>query len=214
MITEDLPATPNGIARAAAILRAGGLVAVPTETVYGLACDARSAAAVARSFAVKGRPADKPLIVLVPDLDAARNLACFERRAEALAAAFWPGPLTLVLPRRATAGLAPQVGGPRTLALRLPGHPVARALLAAFGGPLAVPSANPSGGASPTRPDEVRAALGGQIAAILDDGTCPLGVVSSIVGLDGPATLLRPGAIARAALEAVLKEPLITAGAG
>lgn len=210
MMTEDLPASAEGIARACAILRAGGLVAMPTETVYGLAGDACSNKAVARIFAAKGRPAAKALIVLVPDLTAARHLATFDARAEVLARAFWPGPLTLVLPRRAAAGLAAQVsGGLASIALRLPAHPMARALLAAFGGPLAVPSANPSGGNSPTQPDEVRAALGGRIAAILDGGPCPLGVASSIVALDGPATLLRPGAVPRAALEEVLGMPLL-----
>lgn len=207
--TEDLPATPRGLARAAAILREGGLVAMPTETVYGLAGDARSTAAVARIFAAKGRPADKALIVLIPDLAAARRLAAFDARAEALAVAFWPGPLTLVLPRHATAGLAPPVtAGLASVALRVPGHAVARALLAAFGGPLAVPSANLSGSRSPTSPGDIRATLGGRIAAILEGGPCPLGVESSIVSLVGPATLLRPGAISRAALEGVLGLPL------
>ena len=208
--TEDLPATPLGIARAVAILRAGGLVAMPTETVYGLAGDARSNAAVAAIFAAKGRPAAKALIVLLSDLAAAGDLAVFDSRAEALAAAFWPGPLTLVLPRHGAAGLAPQVsGGLHSIALRVPAHPVAQALLAAFGGPLAVPSANPSGGLDPTHPGAVRATLGGRIAAILDAGPCPLGVPSSIVSLDGPATLLRLGAVPRAALERVLGLPLL-----
>lgn len=210
MMTEDLPASAEGIARACVLLRAGGLVALPTETVYGLAGDARSNKAVARIFAAKGRPAAKALIVLVPDLTAARDLAIFDARAEALAGAFWPGPLTLVLPRHRAAGLAAQVsGGLANIALRVPAHPVARALLAAFGGPLAVPSANPSGGLDPTLPDQVRVALGGRIAAILDGGPCPLGVASSIVSLDGPATLLREGVLDRAALERVLGVPLL-----
>jgi len=212
MMTEDLPASAEGIARAAAILRTTGLVALPTETVYGLAGDARADAAVARIFAVKERPVAKALIVLVPDLSAARGLATFDARAEAMARAFWPGPLTLVLPRRATAGLAAQAsGGLASIALRVPAHPVAQALLTAFGGPLAVPSANPSGGPSPIRPDEVRAALGGRIAAILDGGPCPLGVASSIVTLDGPAALLRSGALPQAALEQVLGVALLVA---
>jgi len=210
MMTEELPASAEGIARACVLLRAGELVALPTETVYGLAGDARSDAAVARIFAAKGRPAAKALIVLVPDLTAARDLAIFDARAEALARAFWPGPLTLVLPRHRAAGLAAQVsGGLANIALRVPAHPVARALLAAFGGPLAVPSANPSGGLDPTLPDQVRVALGGRIAAILDGGPCPLGVASSIVSLDGPATLLREGVLDRAALERVLGVPLL-----
>jgi L-threonylcarbamoyladenylate synthase len=208
-MTEILPPTPQGIARAAAILRAGGLVAMPTETVYGLAGDARSDTAVARIFEAKGRPRFNPLIVHLADMDAARALAVFDDRAERLAAAFWPGPLTLVLPLRDGAGLSPLVtAGLPSVALRLPAHPVARALIAAAGLPLAAPSANPSGRVSPTRADHVTAGLGGRIAAVLDAGPCAVGVESTILGLDGPATLLRPGGIAAEALEAALGQPL------
>ncbi|EEW24829.1 L-threonylcarbamoyladenylate synthase [Rhodobacter ferrooxidans] len=212
MNTEALFATPAGIARAAAILRGGGLVAMPTETVYGLAGDARLDATVARIFAAKGRPGFNPLIVHLENLAQARELAVFDARAEALAQAFWPGPLTLVLPRRADAGLSPLVSaGLASVALRLPAHPVARALLAAFGGPLAAPSANPSGRVSPTTSAHVRDGLGGRIDAILDGGACEVGVESSIVGLTGPATLLRPGGIPLEALEAALGSRLVTA---
>ncbi|MDT8857230.1 L-threonylcarbamoyladenylate synthase [Paracoccaceae bacterium Fryx2] len=211
--TETLAPTPEGIARAAALLRAGDLVAMPTETVYGLAGDARSGTAVARIFEAKGRPRFNPLIVHLPDIAAARRLARFDDRAEALAAAFWPGPLTLVLPLCADAGLSPLVtAGLDSVALRLPAHPVARALLAAFDGPLAAPSANPSGRVSPTEAGHVRDGLAGRIAAILDGGPCAVGVESTILGLDGPATLLRPGGIPAEALEAALRAPLIPGG--
>jgi L-threonylcarbamoyladenylate synthase len=204
-MTKTLPATAEGIARAAALLRGGALVAFPTETVYGLGADARSPQAVAAVFAAKGRPAHNPLIVHVPDRAAADRLARFDPDAERLAAAFWPGPLTLVLPLRADAGLPPAVtaGGPR-VALRLPAHPVAQALLAAFGGPLVGPSANPSGRVSPTRADHVIDGLAGRIAAVLDGGACPVGVESTILATgDGPVRLLRPGGIGAEDIAAV-----------
>ncbi|HEX9859335.1 MAG TPA: L-threonylcarbamoyladenylate synthase, partial [Paracoccaceae bacterium] len=151
-------------------------------------------------------------IVHLPDIAAARALAHFDVRAEALADAFWPGPLTLVLPLRQDAPLSPLVtAGLPSVAIRLPEHPVARALLRAFGGPLAAPSANPSGRVSPTRVEHVIDGLGGRIAAILDGGPCAVGVESTILGLDdpeGPATLLRPGGIPAEALEAALRAPL------
>lgn len=207
--TETLYPTPEGIAHAAAILQGGGLVAMPTETVYGLAGDARSDHAVARIFDAKNRPHFNPLIVHLPDLAAARHIAQFDDRALALAAAFWPGPLTLVLPLRDDAMLSPLVtAGLTTVAIRLPAHPVARALLLAFGGPLAAPSANPSGRVSPTRAAHVSDGLSGRIEAILDGGPCAVGVESTILGLAGPATLLRPGGISVEALEAVLGHPL------
>ena len=203
--TQDLTDSPEGIARAADILRAGGLVAFPTETVYGLGGDARSDHAVARIFDAKGRPRFNPLIVHVPDLETARRFARFDARAEAVAAAFWPGPLTLVLPVVPEAGLSALVtAGLETVAIRVPAHPVARALLAAFGGPLAAPSANPSGKVSPTRADHVRAGLAGRIEAILDGGACAVGVESTILGLDGAPSLLRPGGVPVEALEAAL----------
>lgn len=209
--TETLSPTPKGLARAAQILGAQGLVAFPTETVYGLGGDARSDLAVARIFEAKARPRFNPLIVHVPDLAAAQEFAVFDDRARAVAAAFWPGPLTLVLPLRA-AGLSPLVTADlQTVAIRVPAHPVAQALLHAFGGPLAAPSANPSGRVSPTRADHVLAGLSGRIAAVLDGGNCSVGVESTILGLKGPATLLRPGGVATETLEALLG-PLRTGG--
>ncbi len=203
--TETLLPTPEGLARAALILGAQGLVAFPTETVYGLGGDARSDLAVARIFEAKGRPRFNPLIVHVPDLSAAQEFAVFDAKAMAVAAAFWPGPLTLVLPLRVDAGLSPLVTAELdSVAIRVPAHPVAQALLRAFGGPLAAPSANPSGRISPTRADHVTAGLFGRIAAILDGGTCAVGVESTILGLvHGPA-LLRPGGVAVERLEAML----------
>ncbi|MBL4926761.1 L-threonylcarbamoyladenylate synthase [Fuscibacter oryzae] len=203
--TLRLLADPNGIKTAAALLRAGGLVAFPTETVYGLGGDATSDLAVARIFEAKGRPRFNPLIAHVPDLAAAERLALFDDRARAVAAAFWPGPLTLVLPLRADAGLSPLVTAELpTVAIRVPAHPVAQALLRAFGGPLAAPSANPSGKISPTRADHVLAGLDGRIEAVVDGGACAVGVESTILGLDGPPSLLRPGGVPVEALEALL----------
>lgn len=213
MVTEDLTDSPAGVARAAEVLRGGGLVAFPTETVYGLGGDARDDRAVARIFDAKGRPRFNPLIVHVPDVETARLYAVFDARAEALAAAFWPGPLTLVLPLRDGAGLSPLVtAGLETVAIRVPAHPVARALLRAFGGPLAAPSANPSGKVSPTRAAHVRAGLAGRIEAVLDGGACAVGVESTILGLDGAAALLRPGGVAVEAVEAVLGVTLVAGG--
>jgi L-threonylcarbamoyladenylate synthase len=211
--TQDLTDSPEGIARAADILRAGGLVAFPTETVYGLGGDARSDHAVARIFDAKGRPRFNPLIVHVPDVETARRFARFDAQAEAVAAAFWPGPLTLVLPLVPEAGLSPLVtAGLETVAIRVPAHPVARALLRAFGGPLAAPSANPSGKVSPTRADHVRAGLAGRIEAVLDGGACAVGVESTILGLDGAPSLLRPGGVPVEALEAALGVGLAAGG--
>ncbi len=205
--------TPDaaGIARAADLLAQGALVAVPTETVYGLGADATREAAAEAVFAAKGRPATNPLIVHVADREAAERVAVFDARADALAAAFWPGPLTLVLPARP--GLAAAVtAGRATVAVRMPAHPVARALLAAFGGPVAAPSANRSGRLSPTSADDVLAELGGRIAAVLDGGRCDVGVESTIVGLAEPvARLLRPGGIPVEALAACLGTPLAKA---
>jgi L-threonylcarbamoyladenylate synthase len=211
--TQSLDATSQGIAAAAAILRAGGLVGFPTETVYGLGADARNDRATARIFEAKGRPHFNPLIVHVPDLAAAQTYAVFNDQALALAAAFWPGPLTLVLPLRQDAGLSPLVtAGLNTVAIRVPAHPTARALLRAFGGPLAAPSANPSGRISPTRADHVLTGLAGRIEAVVDDGPCSVGVESTIVGLDGPPQLLRPGGVPQEALEAALGAPLALGG--
>lgn len=214
-VTACLAPTPDGIAQAADLLRKGGLVAFPTETVYGLGGDARSDHAVARIFAAKGRPRFNPLIVHLPDAAAARGLAVFDARADALAAQFWPGPLTLVLPLRAGSGLSGLVtAGLPTVALRVPAHPVARALLQVFGGPLAAPSANPSGRVSPTRAAHVIEGLGGRIDAVIDGGPCAVGVESTIVGLDGAARLLRPGGVPVEALETALGLPLLLPEAG
>ena len=210
--TERLP--QGEVARAADLLRAGGLVAIPTETVYGLAADARDGRAVARVYAAKGRPSFNPLIVHVADADAAFALGEAEDAARRAADAFWPGPLTLVLPLRAGHGLSPLVtAGLSTVALRVPAHPAARALLAAFGGPLAAPSANPSGRISPTTAGHVLSGLDGRIDAVLDGGPCPVGLESSIVAPGPPARLLREGGVPREALAAVLG-PLGGAGVG
>ncbi|MFT4149341.1 MAG: L-threonylcarbamoyladenylate synthase [Paracoccaceae bacterium] len=210
--TRLLPPTPEGLDAAAAILRTGGLVAFPTETVYGLGGDARSDMAVARIFDAKGRPRFNPLIVHVPDLATAQAHAVFDARALALAAAFWPGPLTLVLPLREGSGLSPLVtAGHETVAIRVPAHPLARDLLARFGGPVAAPSANPSGRVSPTRADHVVDGLSGRIEAVVDGGACAVGVESTILSVD-PPLLLRPGGVPAEALEAALGQPLPTGG--
>ncbi|HET9068263.1 MAG TPA: L-threonylcarbamoyladenylate synthase, partial [Amaricoccus sp.] len=208
--TVVLSATERGLRAAAGLLAAGRLVAFPTETVYGLGADARSEAAVAGIFAAKGRPAFNPLIVHVTDLAAAERLADFPAPARALAARFWPGPLTLVLPRRPDAGLAARAtAGLATVALRVPAHPLAQRLLAAFGGPLAAPSANPSGRVSPTTPAHVLDGLRDRIAAVLDGGACPIGLESTIVGFDGGAPrLLRPGGLPAEAIAEAIGRPL------
>lgn len=186
----------------------GGLVAIPTETVYGLAADATDPAAVARVYAAKGRPAFNPLIVHVPDRDAAGRIASFDDAADVLAAAFWPGPLTLVLPLRSGHGLADAVtAGLPTVAVRVPALPLARAALAVAGVPVAAPSANPSGRISPTRAVHVLAAMGDRVDAVLDGGPCAVGVESTIVRTDPPA-LLREGGLPIEAIEAVLGGPL------
>src|SRR6056297_2636340 len=175
--TERLRPDPAGFERAARILRDGGLVAFPTETVYGLGGDARNDLAVARIFEAKGRPRFNPLIVHVDGVDTARSLVDWPDEAVILAMAFWPGPLTLVLPLKPGHGLSPLVTADLpTLAVRLPAHPVAQRLLAA-------PSANPSGRISPTTAAHVAQGLSGRIAAILDGGPCAVGVESTIVGL-------------------------------
>lgn len=203
--TEILHPDEPGLARAAALLSAGELVAFPTETVYGLGGDARNSLAVAGIYQAKGRPRFNPLIVHVADLAMAETFATFDTRARALAAAFWPGPMTLVLPLRPDTGLSPLVTAELdTVAIRIPAHPLAAALIRAFGGPLAAPSANPSGKVSPTRADHVAQGLSGRIAAILDGGPCAVGVESTILGLDGAATLLRPGGIAVEEIEALI----------
>lgn len=208
--TVILSASPRGLRAAAGLLRAGELVAFPTETVYGLGADARDERAVAGIYAAKGRPSFNPLIVHVAEPEAAEGLVEMPAAARALAARFWPGPLTLVLPRRADAGLAERVtAGLPTVAVRVPAHPVARDLLVAFGGPLAAPSANPSGRVSATTAAHVMDGLGGRIAAVVDGGACPVGLESTILGFEGAAAvLLRPGGIPAEALEAALGAPL------
>jgi L-threonylcarbamoyladenylate synthase len=227
MSEASRPVDRDAIGRAVAVLAGGGLVAMPTETVYGLAADADSPAAVRAIFAAKGRPADHPVIVHVANLEALDAWARFvPAQARTLARHFWPGPLTLVLPRAARAhdGLT---GGQDTVGLRCPAHPWARALLAAWcdrrGDPaaaLAAPSANSFGRISPTTAAHVRADLGekpaGPIDLVLDGGSCPVGIESTIVDLsraDGSARLLRPGNITRVQLEAVLGEPVADAEA-
>lgn len=196
-----------GIAAAAALLRDGGVVALPTETVYGLAARADRPDAVAAIYRAKGRPDFNPLIVHVPDLAAAESLALVDERARSLAAAFWPGALTLVLPLRPEAGIAPAVtAGLPTIALRCPAHPVMRAVLAAAGAPLAAPSANRSGGVSPTTAAHVAASLGAAVPMVLDGGACAAGIESTIVALrdSGHWQVLRPGPITEAQISAML----------
>lgn len=203
--TEYLSADPSGIAQAADLLRQGLLVAFPTETVYGLGGDARNGEAVASVYAAKGRPSFNPLIAHVASAEAARRFVQWSDQAEKLAGAFWPGPLSLVLPLRDGHGVSSLVtAGLDTLAVRVPAHPTARALLEAVDGPVAAPSANPSGRISPTTAGHVREGLDGRIAAILDDGPCGVGLESTIVGLAGEPALLRPGGVALEDIEAVL----------
>jgi L-threonylcarbamoyladenylate synthase len=196
-----------GIARAARVLSAGGLVALPTETVYGLAARADSDAAVAAIYRAKGRPDFNPLIVHVLDIAAAARLAALDPRALRLAEAFWPGPLTLVLPKRADAGLAAAVtAGLETVALRCPAHPIMRAVLAAGNLSLAAPSANRSGGVSPTSAAHVASSLGGKCDLILDGGSCEAGIESTIVALRarGGWQILRPGPVTETQVAAIL----------
>jgi len=205
--TEILPADEGGVAAAAAILRAGGLVAFPTETVYGLGGDALRAGPVARIFAAKGRPAEDPLIVHLADAaDLPRVAAAIPALAAELAAALWPGPLTLVLPRGAA--VPPAVSAGRdSVAVRVPAHPLARALIRAAGAPIAAPSANRFGHTSPTTAAHVLADLDGRIDAVLDGGPTAIGVESSVLDLTaGVPTLLRPGGVSLEDLRALLGE--------
>lgn len=204
------PADAAGIAAAADVLRAGGLVAVPTETVYGLAARADSAPAVAQIYRAKGRPDFNPLIVHIPDLAAAERIAIFDERARQLAAAFWPGALTMVLPLREGAEIAPAVtAGLPTVALRCPAHPAMRAVLAATQLPLAAPSANRSGGVSPSRAEHVAESLGSAVGLVLDGGPCAAGIESTIVAVrDGGWQVLRPGPITGEQIAALLGAPL------
>jgi len=215
LTTRVLSADAAAIAEAARILGAGGLVAFPTETVYGLGADATNGRAVARLYEAKGRPAFNPLIAHVVDLRAAQALAHFNAKAARLAKAFWPGPLTLVLPKApkcrvsdlATAGLD-------TIGVRVPNHPVARDILAAFDKPVVAPSANRSGHVSPTRAEHVQADLAGRIDLIVNGGATPLGVESTIIACLKEPVLLRPGGLPRTAIEAVLGQKLAYAPPG
>jgi L-threonylcarbamoyladenylate synthase len=210
LTTQIWAANEAAVAAAARWLREGGLVAFPTETVYGLGADASNAAAIARLYEAKGRPAFNPLIAHVGDLDAARRIARFDAQALALAQAFWPGPLTLVLPKAdgcpvadlATAGLD-------TIAVRVPAHPIAREILRAFGGPVVAPSANLSGHVSPTTAAHVQSDLAGRIDLIVDGGAVEVGVESTIVGCFDEPMLLRPGGVPRGEIERVLGRTLL-----
>ena len=200
------PADDAALEEAARILRAGGLVAFPTETVYGLGADATDDRAVAAIFEAKGRPRFNPLIVHLSEAAAAEGLVDLDDRARALARGFWPGPLTMVLPRAAGCPVSLLASaGLDSLALRVPGHPLAEALLRRTGRPLAAPSANRAGALSPTSAQHVAASLGDRVPLILDGGPCPLGLESTVVDLTGRRpVLLRPGAVTREALEATL----------
>lgn len=211
-MTEILAPDDAGIARAASLLAAGELVAFPTETVYGLGGDARSDLAVARIFEAKGRPSFNPLIVHLPDLAAVEHVAEVGPRARDLARAFWPGPLTLVMPLRQGAVSPLITAGLPTVAVRVPAHPLAQRLLRAFGGPVAAPSANPSGRVSPTRADHVLDGLAGRIAAVLDGGPCAVGLESTILLPDPDPVLLRPGGLPVEALEEALGSPVAIGG--
>jgi L-threonylcarbamoyladenylate synthase len=210
LTTAILPANEAAVADAARCLRDGGLVAFPTETVYGLGADATNAAAIARLYQAKGRPAFNPLIAHLGDLKAAQRIARFDAQAILLAEAFWPGPLTLVLPKApgcavpdlATAGLD-------TIAVRVPAHRIAREILRAFGGPVVAPSANLSGHVSPTTAAHVSSDLAGRIDLIIDGGAVEVGVESTIVGCFEAPMLLRPGGLPRGEIERVLGRALL-----
>ena len=207
--TQILPASEAATAAAARALAEGGLVGFPTETVYGLGADASNPLAVARLYQAKGRPAFNPLIAHVGDLQAARKIARFDAQAERLAEAFWPGPLTLVLPKAENCPVADlATAGLDTVAIRVPAHPVARDILRAFGGPVVAPSANLSGHVSPTSAAHVQSDLAGRIDLIVDGGPVEVGVESTIVGCFETPMLLRPGGLPREAIERVLGRAL------
>jgi L-threonylcarbamoyladenylate synthase len=207
--TPILPADQAAVTAAARCLAAGGLVAFPTETVYGLGADATNAAAIARLYQAKGRPSFNPLIAHVRDIDAATQITRFDASATALAEAFWPGPLTLVLPKSKYCTVADlATAGLETIAIRVPAHPVAREILRAFGGPVVAPSANLSGHVSPTTAAHVQSDLAGRIEMIVDGGPVEVGVESTIIGCFEPPMLLRPGGVPRAEIERLLGQPL------
>jgi L-threonylcarbamoyladenylate synthase len=211
LTTQIRPAGEAATSAAVRTLRDGGLVAFPTETVYGLGADAANAQAVARLYRAKGRPAFNPLIVHVADLAAAQRSARFDATALKLASAFWQGPLTLVLPKAARCPVADlATAGLDTIALRIPAHPVARAILRGFGGAVVAPSANLSGHVSPTTAAHVQSDLSGRIDLIVDGGPVEVGVESTIVGCFASPTLLRPGGIPRVDIERVLGCTLVS----
>ncbi len=213
---QILPLNHDALVVAGMQIRAGRLVAFPTETVYGLGADATNGEAVAAIFEAKGRPRFNPLIVHVADIEAAREIGRFDERAGKLAAAFWPGPLTLVVNRQPETDVSELVSaGLDTVALRVPAHEGAQAFLAAAQRPLAAPSANRSGRISPTIAAHVAEELGDAVALILDDGPCPIGLESSVVDMSGEApTLLRPGGVTAEALEEALGGTLATPRGG
>jgi L-threonylcarbamoyladenylate synthase len=212
LATPVLPAGAEAVEQAARMLAAGGLVAFPTETVYGLGADATDSCAIARLYEAKGRPAFNPLIAHVVDREAAQALASFDADAARLAQAFWPGPLTLVLPKSAGCAVAElATAGLDSIAVRVPVHALARDILAAFGKPVVAPSANRSGHLSPTTAAHVAADLGGRIDLIIDGGAAPLGVESTIIACLGAPVLLRPGGLPRSAIERVLARKLADA---
>jgi L-threonylcarbamoyladenylate synthase len=209
LTTQILAANEAAVAQAARCLAQGGLVAFPTETVYGLGADATNPQAIARLYQAKGRPAFNPLIAHVRDLEAAKRIGRFDASATALAQAFWPGPLTMVLPRTSDCAVAElATAGLETIAIRLPAHPLARQILLAFGGPVVAPSANLSGHVSPTTAAHVQGDLSGRIDLIVDGGPVAIGVESSIVGCFDVPMLLRPGGVPRGEIERVLGRPL------
>ena len=211
--TRHFVADANGLAAAGDVLRSGGLVAFPTETVYGLGVDARNSDAVARLYAAKGRPSFNPLIVHVASLAAAEELVEFDETARALAQAFWPGALTLVLPLKAGSGISALVtAGLDTLAVRVPDQAIAHQLMEAFGGPIAAPSANLSGQISPTTFDHVKGQMTGRIDGIVQGGACGVGLESTIVATQPLPTLLRAGGLPSEAIEAALGVELALAG--
>ncbi len=209
LATRVVPADAASVAEAARVLATGGLVAFPTETVYGLGADATKGRAIARLYEAKGRPAFNPLIAHVLNRRAALALARFNADAERLAATFWPGPLTLVLPKAADCPVAElATAGLDTIAVRVPSHGVARDILNAFGRPVVAPSANRSGHVSPTKAEHVQADLSGRIDLIIDGGGTPVGVESTIVACLDEPELLRPGGVPRAAIERTLGRQL------
>ncbi|MBB5046809.1 L-threonylcarbamoyladenylate synthase [Rhodopseudomonas rhenobacensis] len=209
LATAIVAAGDDGVAKAAKCLQDGGLVAFPTETVYGLGCDAANAGAIARLYQAKGRPSFNPLIAHVADLAAAERIGRFDGDALKLAAAFWPGPLTLVVPKAENCPVADlATAGLDTVAIRVPAHPVAQAILRGFGGAVVAPSANRSGHVSPTTAAHVHADLDGRIELIVDGGPVSVGVESTIVACFDQPVLLRPGGLPREKIEAVLGRAL------